>query len=68
MLILAQSRSFNITLARAYRWQTEKSNEGLEFLHTLVDLFRSVSGGSLQVIGLPEPGTRKGEINFRWHG
>ena len=57
-----QASTFNITLARTYRWQTEKSNEQLEFLHTLVDLFRSVSGGSLQVIGLPETGTYLGEI------
>jgi len=62
-----QPLTFNITLARAYRWQTEKSNEQLEFLHTLVDLFRSLSGGSLQVIGLPEP-AYPGEINLRWDG
>ena len=62
-----QPLTFNITLARTYRWQTEKSNEQLDFLHALVDLFRSVSGGSLQVIGLPEPGTYSGEINLCWH-
>jgi hypothetical protein len=50
-----QPSTFNITLARAYRWQTEKSSEQLEFLHVLVDIFRSISGGSLQVIGLSEP-------------
>ncbi|KAH8991916.1 exocyst complex component sec3 subunit [Lactarius akahatsu] len=50
--------AFNITLARTYRWQTEQSNEQLAFLHALVDLFRSISNGSLQVIGLPEAETR----------
>jgi hypothetical protein len=58
---------FNITLARTYRWQTEDSSEQLEFLHILVDLFRSVSGGSLQVIGLPEPGIHSGRMHFRSH-
>jgi exocyst complex component 1 len=58
-----QSSTFNITLARTYRWQTEESNEQLDFLHALVDLFRSVSGGSLQVIGLPE----LGEISLHFH-
>ncbi|KAI0286899.1 exocyst complex component Sec3-domain-containing protein [Russula aff. rugulosa BPL654] len=47
--------TFNVTLARTYRWQTEKASEQVEFLHALVDLFRSVSGGTLQVIGLAEP-------------
>ncbi|KAI0068299.1 exocyst complex component sec3 subunit [Artomyces pyxidatus] len=49
--------AFNITLARTYRWQTEKPNEQFNFLITLVKLFRSVAGGSasLQVIGLSEP-------------
>ncbi|KAI0307681.1 exocyst complex component Sec3-domain-containing protein [Multifurca ochricompacta] len=50
--------AFNITLARTYRWQTERPNEQLAFLHALLDLFRTVSNGSLQVIGLPEPETR----------
>ncbi|KAH9982337.1 exocyst complex component Sec3-domain-containing protein [Lactifluus volemus] len=50
--------AFNITLARTYRWKTEKPNEQLVFLHSLVDLFRNVSNGSLQVVGLPEIETR----------
>jgi hypothetical protein len=58
----AQPSAFNITLARTYRWQTEKSSEQLEFLHVLVDLFRSRSGGTLQVIGLPEPEIHSGEM------
>ena len=60
-----QPFSFNITLARTYKWNTEESNEQLDFLLTLVDLFRSVSSGSLQVNGLPEPRTDIGEIHFR---
>ncbi len=59
-----QPLTFNIILARTYRWQTEKASEQLEFLHVLVDLFRSVSGGTLQVIGLAEPGIRSGEMHF----
>ncbi|KAI0005577.1 exocyst complex component Sec3-domain-containing protein [Russula compacta] len=51
------SSTLYITLARTYRWQTEEPNEQFEFLYALVDLFRSLSGGSLQVIGLPERGT-----------
>ncbi|KAH9969098.1 exocyst complex component Sec3-domain-containing protein [Russula dissimulans] len=50
--------TFNITLARTYKWSTEESDEQLEFLYALVDLFRSVSAGSLQVTGLPEPAVR----------
>lgn len=61
---VAQPSAFNITLARTYRWQTEKSSEQLEFLHFLVDLFRSVSGGTLQVIGLSEPEIHSGEMHF----
>jgi hypothetical protein len=61
-----QPLTFNVTLARTYRWQTEQASEQVEFLHVLVDLFRSVSGGTLQVIGLAElgPGIRSGEMHF----
>jgi len=59
-----QPLTFNITLGRTYRWQTEKASEQVEFLHVLVDLFRAVSGGVLQVIGLAEPGIRSGEMKF----
>lgn len=66
VLTPTQPLTFNVTLARAYRWQTEKASEQVEFLHALVDLFRSVSGGTLQVIGLAEPasGIRSGEMHF----
>ena len=60
MLILVKPLAFNITLARTYKWQTEQSNEQLAFLHALVDLFRTVSDGPLQVVGLPEAETRSG--------
>ncbi|KAI0271421.1 exocyst complex component Sec3-domain-containing protein [Gloeopeniophorella convolvens] len=49
--------AFNITLARTYRWQTEKPTDQLAFLHALVDLFKTVSNTSLQVIGLAEEAT-----------
>jgi exocyst complex component 1 len=64
VLTPAQPLTFNVTLARTYRWQTEKASEQVEFLNVLVDLFRSVSGGTLQVIGLAEPGIRSGEMHF----
>ena len=67
MLTPTQPSTVNITLARTYRWQTEESSEQQEFLHILVDLFRSVSGGTLQVIGLPEPGINSGRIHFCSH-
>lgn len=64
VLTSIQPLTFNITLGRTYRWQTEKASEQVEFLHVLVDLFRAVSGGVLQVIGLAEPGIRSGEMKF----
>jgi hypothetical protein len=64
VLTPTQPLTFNVTLARTYRWQTEKASEQVEFLHVLVDLFRSVSGGTLQVIGLAEPAVRSGEIHL----
>jgi hypothetical protein len=64
VLTSTQPLTFNVTLARTYRWQTEKASEQVEFLHVLVDLFRAVSGGTLQVIGLAEPGIRSGEVYF----
>jgi Exocyst complex component SEC3 N-terminal PIP2 binding PH len=67
LLTPIQPSTVNITLARTYRWQTEESSEQLEFLQILVDLFRSVSGGTLQVIGLPEPGIDSGEVHFCSH-
>ena len=64
VLTPTQPSTFNITLARTYRWQTEESSEQLDFLHVLVDLFRSLSGGSLQVIGLSEPEIHSGKMHF----
>ena len=60
MLIPVKPLAFNITLARTYRWQTEQSSEQLTFLHALVDLFRTIYNGPLQVIGLPEADKRSG--------
>ncbi|KAG8738462.1 hypothetical protein FRC10_006808 [Ceratobasidium sp. 414] len=46
-------KSFSISLARTYRWQTEKEREQLAFLESLVKLFYRVTGNkSLSVIGL----------------
>ncbi|KAI0048330.1 hypothetical protein FA95DRAFT_1490994 [Auriscalpium vulgare] len=49
-------QTFNITLARTYRWQTENRNEQYAFLVSLVRLFRTIAGGStsLQIVGLAE--------------
>ncbi|KZT30718.1 hypothetical protein NEOLEDRAFT_1126325 [Neolentinus lepideus HHB14362 ss-1] len=48
--------SFNITLARTYRWDTENANDQANFLAALVKLFRSVTGGValLDLIGLSD--------------
>ncbi|TEB38979.1 exocyst protein [Coprinellus micaceus] len=49
-------RSFNITLSRTYRWETESRELQASFLQTLVQLFRNVTGGAapLQLEGVPE--------------
>ncbi|KAK7468715.1 hypothetical protein VKT23_003218 [Stygiomarasmius scandens] len=45
--------SFNITLSRTYRWQTEDVQDQESFLHALVQLFQTVTGGAaLRVEGL----------------
>ncbi|KAJ7706358.1 exocyst complex component sec3 subunit [Mycena rosella] len=47
--------SFNITLSRTYRWETEKPEDQLQFLESLIQLFRAVSPGSpLQVEGIAD--------------
>jgi hypothetical protein len=63
VLMPTQPLTFNVTLARTYRWQTEQASEQVDFLNVLVGLFRSVSGGTLQVIGLADPGLRSGEMH-----
>ncbi|KAG9118905.1 hypothetical protein FRC07_006334 [Ceratobasidium sp. 392] len=46
-------KTFSISLARTYRWQTEKEREQIAFLDSLVKLFYRVTGNrSLSVIGL----------------
>ncbi|KAG8715818.1 hypothetical protein FRC08_010143 [Ceratobasidium sp. 394] len=46
-------KNFSISLARTYRWQTEKEREQLAFLESLVKLFYRVTGNkSLSVVGL----------------
>ncbi|KAI0322704.1 exocyst complex component Sec3-domain-containing protein [Amylostereum chailletii] len=50
-------QSFNITLARTYRWQTENTDDQANFLAALVRLFRTLfgNGAPLQLIGIAEP-------------
>ncbi|KAG6818073.1 hypothetical protein H0H87_009228 [Tephrocybe sp. NHM501043] len=58
MRILLQPLSFNITLSRTYRWQTENQIDQANFLDALVQLFHAVAPGSgLQLDGLID--TRK---------
>ncbi|KAG8792705.1 hypothetical protein FRC12_005162 [Ceratobasidium sp. 428] len=46
-------KTFSISLARTYRWQTEKEREQLAFLDSLVKLFYRATGNrSLTVVGL----------------
>ncbi|KAK7695318.1 hypothetical protein QCA50_002508 [Cerrena zonata] len=49
--------SFNITLARTYRWQTENPSDQADFLVSIIRLFRNITGGSipLQVLGMRDP-------------
>jgi exocyst complex component 1 len=65
VLMQEKPLAFHITLARTYKWKTERPNEQLSFLHALVGLFRTVSNGSLQVIGLPEVDTLSGAMHVR---
>ncbi|KAF5384820.1 hypothetical protein D9615_001378 [Tricholomella constricta] len=47
--------SFNITLSRTYRWQTENQVDQTKFLEALIQLFHTVApGSSLQLEGFPE--------------
>ena len=52
-----QPVAFNITLARTYRWQTENPNDQLDFLVSIIRLFRNITGGSipLQIVGMRDP-------------
>ncbi|KAJ3008272.1 hypothetical protein NUW54_g3220 [Trametes sanguinea] len=49
--------AFNITMSRTYRWQTENQTDQSNFLSSLVQLFRIVTGGNapLELIGVREP-------------
>ncbi|OSD03282.1 hypothetical protein PYCCODRAFT_1434698 [Trametes coccinea BRFM310] len=49
--------AFNITMSRTYRWQTENQTDQSNFLTSLVQLFRIVTGGNapLELIGVREP-------------
>ncbi|KAI0778389.1 exocyst complex component Sec3-domain-containing protein [Trametes elegans] len=49
--------AFNITISRTYRWQTEDQRDQINFLATLVQLFRTVMGPNapLELIGVRDP-------------
>ena len=42
-----QPINFNITMARTYRWQAENPRDQLNFISSLIQLFHTVSQGSL---------------------
>ncbi|KAF9244541.1 exocyst complex component Sec3-domain-containing protein [Melanogaster broomeanus] len=44
---------FNITLARTYKWQTENSNDQSSFVRAIIDLFYSIIGSALHIVGHP---------------
>ncbi|KAI6108443.1 exocyst complex component Sec3-domain-containing protein [Pisolithus croceorrhizus] len=46
---------FNITLGRTYKWQAENPVDQSAFIHALIDLFRSLVGGHLQLQGVNDP-------------
>jgi len=49
--------SFNISLARTYKWQTENHVDQFAFVHALVELFQSLIGGQLHLVGVNDPST-----------
>ncbi|EIN14056.1 hypothetical protein PUNSTDRAFT_110196 [Punctularia strigosozonata HHB-11173 SS5] len=53
---VVEPTSFNISLARTYKWRTDNARDQQNFLLVMVQLFRDITGGNspLQVIGLPE--------------
>ncbi|KAJ7048537.1 exocyst complex component Sec3-domain-containing protein [Mycena amicta] len=55
-LAVVNPTTFNITLSRTYRWQTENAADQAQFLETIVRLFRTVSPGTpLQLEGIEDP-------------
>ncbi|KAI3622586.1 exocyst protein [Moniliophthora roreri] len=64
-------QTFNISLARTYRWQTENQRDQDNFLKTLIQLFHTVTGGSapLRVEGMPngessQPGRQRIQSDY----
>lgn len=49
--------TFNITMARTYRWQSEDAQDQTNFITSLVKLFRMVTGSTtpLQLRGVQMP-------------
>jgi hypothetical protein len=46
--------TFNITLARTYKWQTENPNDQSTFVKAIVELFYSAVAGPLHLVGVNE--------------
>ncbi|KAG9314221.1 exocyst complex component Sec3-domain-containing protein [Chiua virens] len=46
--------SFNVTLARTYKWQTENPADQTAFVRAIIDLFRSLIGTPLHLVGVDE--------------
>ena len=56
MLTVEQPMAFSITIHRPYQWGTERPQEQVNFLMSLVRLHRKVTGTrSLQVVGIQVP-------------
>ncbi|KAI9461762.1 exocyst complex component Sec3-domain-containing protein [Boletus coccyginus] len=51
---VVNSGSFNITLARTYKWQTENAVDQTAFVRAIVDLFRALIDAPLHVVGVDE--------------
>lgn len=63
-----QPLSFNITVSRTYRWQTESPQDQAAFISSLVQLFRSLNGGApLQLMGVRDPDTADGPSGMAGH-
>ncbi|KDQ19898.1 hypothetical protein BOTBODRAFT_27319 [Botryobasidium botryosum FD-172 SS1] len=49
-------QEFSLTMARAYRWSTERAQEQLNFLVSIIRLHRKTTGGqTLQIVGVQVP-------------
>ncbi|KAH0838173.1 exocyst complex component SEC3 N-terminal PIP2 binding PH-domain-containing protein [Lanmaoa asiatica] len=51
---VVNSVSFDITLARTYKWQTENAVDQTAFVKAIVELFRSLVGAPLHLVGVDD--------------